>query len=1615
MKAHAHLLGFIFLFLYSLNGYSTAYTVNSNADAGAGAGTSGDLRYCIQQSAGAAGPHTISFALAVGTVITLNSDLLINNAGNQNGLVIDASNGTNPGIILRRNGGAGGIGIDIGFNIPNVTIKGLVFQNFNTGIRFAGACAGSKVLNSFFGTDLNGTTIAGNQIMNVGVYLSNNCNGITVGGINPGDRNLLSGCMFVNNGDATRYGAIKLENNSNNNVVIGNLIGTDATGTVGLGNGNNTAGNTQPENHHGIYLLNSSINTIAYNLISASQGVGIYTENFSNSITIKGNRIGTDITGMSPIPNLAAGIFVDKGTNYQIGGITVLDRNIISGNRGAADSRPCRAVYCGNPSGLNSQFDNTNICGIYMKDVTNSSIFGNYIGVDATGLSTGAGNNMGNLYAGIKMEGNSNFNTIGGNDARFRNIIGGNGFDFNPINSYVGHGILLGGAPGTNNISVFFNFVGIGADGSTIVGNRQDGVSFLGASNCTIGNTGKGNVISGNGWGVFMQSDFSNNALSNQCTGNKIFSNFIGTDSTGLLARGNGIAPVHAGDGGGICLQHKSNSNQLGGTAAGQGNVISGNVLGIIFKVSNATFGSAPNANTVFNNIIGLDKNGVNALPNTGAGPDAGCGVVLNEGAVNNTIGGLGANQRNIISGNDQNGVRTFNAVKGTYTNTVSGNYIGLAADGVTDKGNGMSGVYIEMVNGMNVTSNVISGNTQMGIFINNSNSTVVNGNFVGTNATATAAVQNDQHGIFINNGSQNNTIGTAGNGNTVSGNAIHGILVLGMTSTGNNILANYVGINSSSTPIPNLVHGIVLDGTTANNVGAAGAGNFVSGNITGILINNATNNNIYANYVGTNVAGTAKISNTDNGILLDNASTGNNIGGAAANQGNVVSGNTHMGVKMNNSSNNFVRNNFIGTNAAGTADLGNGWHGLDLTSSNTIVITNNVISGNGDLNTLPFGNGISALSSSTLTVTGNFLGTNATGTAAIPNFLAGFSCSNSNSNIIGGLTAAARNIISGNGDPGIYMNNSDLSVIQGNYIGTAADGVTNIGNTSTGIYIENGSNDNTIGGVALGATNNIAYNGVNGITIADAGSFNNSITRNSIFCNVRRGIELNGLGNNNYAKPVILATSTASVLNGTSPALAFIEIFMVGPAACKTCGASGIVNDSIQGKIYVTTVQADAGGNWTYNNGSAFASDVTATASSNNSGTYNTSEFSNCRLSCVASTAPTTASSDRNNYCTTSGGNIILTATGGSGSQLEWYTGSCAGTTVGTGNGLSLAAPTATTTYFVRWLSAACANSSCVSVTVIVKNLPTDPTSGTPSRNNFCANDAGNINLTALGGTGDSLVWYTGSCGGTKIGKGSPLSIASPAVDTDYFVRWENGVCPASNCVTVSVNTEVTPTPSIVGNASNCANTSPVAYSTVATGNTFLWSSTGGVTITSATNTDNITASILASAGSVTVTETAGTCSTTVSKNIALTPATSTASVGTDKTICTTAINNLGANNPSVGVGVWSVVTGSAIFSPDVNTYNATVTGLSNGLNELVWTVTGACGINDDTISLTVGANGLLVNASTTPDTSCFGSPKDIKVKTSGSGSGNYTYNWTSSDNSFSVSTADANVTVRL
>src|ERR1041385_1152267 len=437
------------------------------------------------------------------------------------------------------------------------------------------------------------------------------------------------------------------------------------------------------------------------------------------------------------------------------------------------------------------------------------------------------------------------------------------------------------------------------------------------------------------------------------------------------------------------------------------------------------------------------------------------------------------------------------------------------------------------------------------GIYLVNAGSNVIEGNFIGTNALGTAILANNAIGIWMTN-SPNNTIGgtTAASRKIISGNGtggFEGIRIEGSTSTGNQVLGNYIGTDvSGAVALGNSGSGLFISGANNNVIGgtAAGARNVFSGNqFSGIDIN-GTNNTVQGNYIGVNATGNSALGNRQIGIIIRGGSA-NIIGGTSAAARNILSGNGTQGpgfegIRIFNSTANQILGNFIGTNAAGNSLIPNsgdgvllGFGGTPAAAQNNIVGGTTVGAGNLISGNTFAGVDIRDSGSSGNQILGNLIGTDVTGTIDLGNIQNGVFIIGAPNNQIGGTNAAARNVISGNNNDGVQISDSTTTgnLVQGNFIGTNISGAAALGNTYNGIRIVNSTNNNTIGGTAAGARNIISGNGTNGVLI-QVGASNNTVQGNYIGTDVNGGI---ALGNVFSGVNIIGPSSNGNLIGGTT------------------------------------------------------------------------------------------------------------------------------------------------------------------------------------------------------------------------------------------------------------------------------------------------------------------------------------------------------------------------------------------------------------------------------------------------------------------------------------------------
>jgi hypothetical protein len=909
------------------------------------------------------------------------------------------------------------------------------------------------------------------------------------------------------------------------------------------------------------FIAGSSTSVIRSLVINRFGGPGLRIESASNRV---GNcYLGPDTAGGAGVPGNGQGGVLITGagaTNNMIGSAVAGDRNLISHNTGPGVRIETGAMM--------------------------NTVAGNFIGTNAAGAAANGNTNDGVLLSAARS------NTIGGIVAAPGsppgNVISGNSL----------HGIEMTVAGGTNANVVLGNLIGTDALGGASIGNAVDGVRIQGGAFSNIvggGAAGSRNVISGNGPGAASDGVEVTGAGT---TGNRVEGNYIGLNAAGGAAVFNG--------GVGVRITSGATTTAVGQSTAtpgtGSGNVISGNGAGgVVLDVAGTT------SNVVRGNLIGTNAAGMAIIGNGADG-------VLISAAGGNTIGGPTADLRNVIAGSlgaGGDGIEIAN--NGADGNTVQGNFIGTNIAGTASLPNGGSGVNISsalgpadgnQIGGATAAfgappGNLISGNTREGVLISSAaDANKVQGNAIGTNLGGTAPIPNAGNGVMIAGGASN-TIGGGlpTDGNLISGNGpgagSDGVEINGATATSNRVHGNFIGTNSGGTAaIANADHGVlVTGGADSNQIGAAAGtpgkppGNLISGHTAsaasyGVVIEGAgtMGNTVRGNLIGTEAGGMAPLPNAAGGVLVSAGAAGTEIGGGAAGQGNVISGNnavpTAHGVTILNASSNTVAGNFIGTEVSGLVALPNGGDGV-----------------------LIFGPGGAT-----------------------------------SGNLVGGTTGSPANVISGNGGNGVRINGplASSNTVEGNLIGTGAGGGVVIPNGMNGVLVGGSADSNTIGGTTgitpgscTGSCNLIMGNTLAGVAVDHPTSLDNDILSNAIVGNGALGIDLgappgvtlNDLGDPDAGAntlqnfPVIrgaaydgVNTSISGLINSTPGTLFRIEIFANGAPDPSGHG---------EGKVFLgsTTSLTNGAGNggWGF---SAPGSHTYLTATATNPG-GSTSEFS--------------------------------------------------------------------------------------------------------------------------------------------------------------------------------------------------------------------------------------------------------------------------------------------------------------------------------------------------------------------------------------------------------------------
>jgi titin len=781
------------------------------------------------------------------------------------------------------------------------------------------------------------------------------------------------------------------------------------------------------------------------------------------------------------------------------------------------------------------------------------------------------------------------------------------------------------------------NFIGTDAAGAAALASPNGVVIDQSPANVVGGTTsGARNLISGAAGQGAGNGVLISGSLSIQ---NNIQGNYIGTNVAGA----SGIPNEHAGvqiSGASSCL--------VGGTAAGAGNLVSGNgAWGVRADQSDHV--------NVMGNLVGTTASGTVAIGN-GAQQSGGAAVSMVDG-IANTVGGSVAAARNVISGNaGQTGLQFYDS-----------NHVCCEGDAAF-------------------------------------------GNYIGTDISGTQALPN-QTGVDLRSRGAVFGGPGPGEGNVVSGNTIIGIDV-GSAAVGGVIAGNIIGLDrTGSSPLGNHA-GVVLDGTSITIGGSsAGSANTIAGNLdVGIAVETSCSSDA-DQPVSTDTPKaipdlatiTSSIVEPVDGLISDfdvrlnlthtydsdliltligpdgtRVVLSNRHGGSGDNYTNTVfeaQYGTPIGAGTPPFTGTFLPDEplpvFLGESTQGT------W---------TLEISD--VAG-GDVGTLWSWSLVFSTNDPTdETIIGNFIGTNAAGASGLGNMTSGIEVGSACGLQIGGMSSGEGNVISGNGGHGlrlIPLAPTPSIAIQGNLIGVKPDGVTPLGNGGSGVFAAGAIG--TIGGPIAAAGNVVAYNAGPGVSIGDTNNAKQaSIRANSIHHNGGLGIDLrldgvslndtyDGDGGANLLQNFPVVTSVAPFFSGTqisgTLSSALNAKFMIDVYASVQGDPSGYG----EGQTWLGNVQTVTDGTgsatWSLLSPAAGLHFVTATATDF---VGNTSEFSG------ALSSPMEASSPQD---------MKVVPNGGSSLKLT-YTPACGATNHVVYWGL--AGPTSIGTGGPVWIDSACA-----------------------------------------------------------------------------------------------------------------------------------------------------------------------------------------------------------------------------------------------------------------------------------------------------------------------------------
>jgi parallel beta-helix repeat protein len=1139
----------------SLPRFTAEGLVTTTADSG-----TGSLRWAMTLANTNAGPDTIRFDIPDndlnfdGTVWTIRpqsplplvSDSSTVIDGNTQTLNQGDRNAHGPELMLDgRSAGAQSTAITI--KSSHNEISYLIISGFDgSGIQVSGTKAHhNRIRNNYFGTTADGMASLANGY---GIEIMYCKGGNTIGGADH-EGNLISGNLA--------HGIVIYT--SPDNIIQGNFIGLTQDGLNALPNG-----------QVGIDLQDAERNRIGgpeteeSNLISGNglNGIRIYGTECRNN-EIYGNWIGLSLDGESLIPNQWSGIQIQGGASHNIIG------NEMSGYGN---------LICGNDPGVDILGEGSDLNVIAGNSIgTNTNRFpmlGNQAGIT---VHNGSSNNRigpanlitGNESYGIRiLDENTLYNTITENliyNNGEHGILldnGGNGSITKPV--ITGVNPLTGAAPSNSRIEIFSDeadegeiyegFTMSDGTGHFSYGGPVTGPRLTVTATDPNGNTSEfSSAVLLSGLVVTHCGDQGEHSLrwaiiySNEHEGpdtilfdlSETDPNFDGQvwwiypktqlpvlSDSGTVISGLSQTELHG------------NANSAGPeivlcgdqmTEDGNGLIINGyecEVNGLaVGGFSSYGFNIGGNRNTIRGNYIGVHPYDLQALPNF-------YGIYCR--GDENTFGGYSSANRNIISGNQNDGLSISNGSR----NRVIGNFIGMDPSGTAALMNG-TGIRVTYNSRQNIIGgsdpaarNIISGNGSIGVQFSDeqTDENVLTGNYIGTDTSGTVAIENSWRGVYISNGAKRNIIGgpQRSDGNLISGNNWDGIRIAGADTDSNLIQNNLIGTDCQGTSgLRNAGNGIEL---SSGPMHTRILENVISGNgQAGLFLRGAgtDSNQVTDNFIGLDITGLQPLPN-ETGIIISDKAKANRI------RTNIISGNKGDGIIIVDDSTwaNQLSANWIGLDVTGQDTLPNGSRGILVSAGadRTLIGGESAEMGNIIAANHLWGIYIGEYTTDAVQITHNRIGTDITGTKAYGNGNHGISVNGREHQI-------EHNLISGNRRSGVTLRDSTGGIkIQYNLIGVQSDSISPLPNAEGGIRIEKNAVMDTIG-----PENRIWYNNGFAVLVIDSTSHEITVTGNSISRNQDGGIGLFNGANLGIQPPVILSTAP---VHGTALSDSRVEVF---------------------------------------------------------------------------------------------------------------------------------------------------------------------------------------------------------------------------------------------------------------------------------------------------------------------------------------------------------------------------------------------------------------------------------------------------------------------------------------